>query len=319
MSSKRSYPPWLAPLYKRFSLARFLLWQSRFLTEEGLRNLILQLAQESIEQMTFTRQGIRWTVYAQDKSVGSGLFFNDESERCTINMVLAWMRAHQRIPQFGTILEIGANIGTSTIPFLLDTPGRVFSVEPVPRNRNLLELNLKQNRLDDRVTILPYAIADENGTKEMVVPLHRLGGAELATSQLFDLEKQLLSPYERITVQTIRLDELLDTQQIAPSQVAFVWSDTQGSEGAVIRTGEPLWKAEVPLWVEVEPHLIQRQDTLEHFFASTARHFAFYIPASNLQTQGVDALPQPIATLQEFAKPFFGTHTDVLLLPRATQ
>lgn len=135
-------------------------------------------------------------------------------------------------------------------------------------------------------------------------------------SQLSNPEKKSLSPSERTTAQTIRLDNLLNDHQIAPTEIAFVWSDTQGSEGAIIRTGQSLWQAGIPLWSEIEPSLIQRQDNLERFCADAARYFAFYIPSASLQTQGINAQPLPIATLLEFAKRYFGTHTDVLFLPR---
>ena len=316
MSQKRFFLPWLFPVYQRVSLARFLLWQSMFLTEQGLRYLILELLHGNVEQITFVRQGIRWTVYAGDQSVGMPLFYLDDFDRPNAQVLLAWIRAHGRLPHRETIVEIGANIGSSTIPLLQGTGCRLLSIEPVPRNRELLELNLKQNGLASRVKIIPCAIADDDEMVKMIVPLHALGGSELEKRPLDNPESHFSSPCENVTVQAMRLDKLLEREQIAPAEVEFVWSDTQGSEGAVIRTGAPLWETGVPLWVEIEPLLLARQDSLERFLADAARYFAFYIPSSALQAQGVDAPRVPIAALPELVRSVLGTHTDVLLLPR---
>ncbi|HEX7588529.1 MAG TPA: FkbM family methyltransferase [Anaerolineae bacterium] len=286
------------------------------MTKEGSRHLILQLLQGTVEQITFVRQGIRWTAYAGDRSVGMQLFYLDDFDRSNALILLAWIRAHGRLPHRETIVEIGANIGTTTIPLLLGTECRLVSIEPVPRNRDLLELNLKQNGLDARVKIIPCAIDDDDKIVKMIVPLHALGGSELLKRQLDNPEREFSSPCENVTVQALRLDKMLEREQIVPAQVEFVWSDTQGSEGAVIRTGAALWQTGVPLWVEIEPHLIARQDNLERFLADAARYFASYIPCSALLAQGVDAPPRPIATLPELVRSVSGTHTDVLLLPR---
>jgi FkbM family methyltransferase len=313
---KPRYYPWLAPLYKRLSLARVMAWQSQFLTKFGFRYLLINLSQEEVEQITFVRQGIRWTADVRDRSVGAGLFLSDAFERANVDILLAWIRAHGRTPHRNTILEIGANIGTSTIPFLLGTNCRVVCVEPVPRSRAALQVNLQQNQLANRVIIMPCAIADESKTVDMIVPLHALGGAELLTREIKDPANLFHSPCEKISVEAIPLDELLVKEKILPDEIEFAWSDTQGSEGAVIRTGAPLWQAGVPLWVEIEPALIDRQDNLERFCADAARYFASFIPNSRLHADGVDAPPQPIATLAEFALPLYGSVTDVLLLPR---
>jgi len=117
MLSKRFYFPWLAPLYRRVPFARFLLWQSRFLTEEGLRKLALELLPEVAEEITFVRDGTRWTMDVRDEMTAV-LFMYPDWMRSNEEAVLGWMRAHGRL-QRTAILEIGANIGTSTVPLLV--------------------------------------------------------------------------------------------------------------------------------------------------------------------------------------------------------
>ena len=172
---KRFYFSWLAPLYKRVPFARFLLWQSQFLTELGASKLAIELIADFAKEITFKREGAVWTVDVRDKLMAMRLWLEPEfaaNERA----VLAWAHTHERLPRCTTILEIGANIGSSTIPFLQETSCRVVAIEPVPRNLALLEKNLKQNGFANRVIVIQRAIADHAETLGMIVTLHNFAG-----------------------------------------------------------------------------------------------------------------------------------------------
>lgn len=84
----------------------------------------------------------------------------------------------------------------------------------------------------------------------MIVPLFALGGSEIIRNEVKRPERIFQNTCETVTVQATRLDTLIDSLQLSPEQFAFVWCDVQGSEGAVIRTGLPLWHAAVPLWAK---------------------------------------------------------------------
>ena len=63
------------------------------------------------------------------------------------------------------VLEIGANIGTTTVPLVtVLNAARVHACEPVTRNLALLERNVLSNGLRDRVTIHRTAVSDRVGT-----------------------------------------------------------------------------------------------------------------------------------------------------------
>ncbi len=316
MSSKRFYFPWLAPLYRRVPFERFLSWQSRFLTEEGARKLALELLPDSAEEITFVRGRTRWTVDVRDVIIGFDLFMYPESARMAENAILEWAHAHGRLER-ATILEIGANIGSSTVPLLQGSACRIIAVEPVPRNRALLERNLRQNDLAHRAIIVPRAIADRAESVEMIVPLDALGGSEISRRPVTRTQWVVVHPCDTVQVQTTRLDELMQSVPITPAEVAFVWCDAQGSEGAVIRTGAALWQAGVPLWAEIAPVLIARQDNLQQFIMDVTCFFAGYVPREELKTKGAAAPVQPIATFEGFVAQLTGAEqTDVLLLPR---
>ena len=100
-------------------------------------------------------------------------------------------------------------------------------------------------------------------------------------------------------------------------EVAYVWCDVQGSEGAVIRTGVPLWSAGVPLYAEIAPGLIRRQERLEDFLATVRSHFTAFVEASQLVTQGPEAPLRPMSAFASLVTQLEaeGRDTDVLLVP----
>ena len=61
-----------------------------------------------------------------------------------------------------TVVDVGANAGVFTLATarIVGPKGRVIAIEPNPEVLGRLAANVKGNDFDDRVTILPIAIAD---------------------------------------------------------------------------------------------------------------------------------------------------------------
>lgn len=77
-----------------------------------------------------------------------GVFYQESDVRFLENFISSEM----------TVLDIGAHIGTTTIPFAHKAK-KVFSFEPVAVTRNFLEKNIALNDLRN-VTVYPYALGD---------------------------------------------------------------------------------------------------------------------------------------------------------------
>lgn len=309
---------WRKSLYKHVSLGRFLYWQSRFLTEEGRRSLTAKLMAREVERVTFVRNGIHWTTYARDVSVGMHLFYHDGFDRTIVEYVLAWLKSHNVRTQANTILEVGANLGSTTIPLALNSACRIVSIEPVPRNLLLLRQNLTQNGFADRVHIVERAITDTAGTVEMLIPLYALGGSEIMQEVAERPEHIFRHPTETIRVQTTRLDTLLYDLNLSPQHVALVWCDVQGSEGAVVRTGAPLWENGVPLWAEIAPQLLSRQGDLEKFVGEMTHRFASFLTRPELNLHELQTKPRSIDEFPALVARLGNTQMDVLFLPPAS-
>ena len=75
------------------------------------------------------------------------------------------------IPQDGTVLDIGANIGLNTVPLAQGRPrATVFCFEPIPLNISTLGRVINYYKLTN-TKIFQTALGESNGELKMIVPL----------------------------------------------------------------------------------------------------------------------------------------------------
>lgn len=77
-------------------------------------------------------------------------------------------REHQYYVELETeapvILDVGAHIGVSTLFFKKQYPqAKIFAIEPLPENLELLRLNIEINHLED-VMVIPTGVAAQKGS-----------------------------------------------------------------------------------------------------------------------------------------------------------
>jgi FkbM family methyltransferase len=132
------------------------------------------------------------------------------------------------LPDFkpATILDLGANIGLASIYFATRYPqARIWSVEPLPDNLELLERNLAPFR--DRVTILGCGLGEVAGTFPYYPSEDRgnFGGGTFQAGH---------GDPSRVTFLPIRtLTEVLNAERIPQPDVIKL--DVEGFEGPILR------------------------------------------------------------------------------------
>lgn len=154
------------------------------------------------------------------------------------------------VPSGGTIVEIGANVGTETVCFadLVGASGRVHAIEPLPSNVAAL-LRAKDISHHGNISVHEIALSDRSGQVDFSVPPghasgigHIAGDGEGPSS-------------ESIRVQCATLDTL--GSQIGPSQLIVM--DVEGEEVRVLRGGRNyLASHKPPLVLEASPKLLAR-------------------------------------------------------------
>jgi FkbM family methyltransferase len=271
--------------------------------------------------LSFERDGVVWTVAPGQDGIAEELFFKGAYQGETTAAVLAFV-AEQRT-EYEWIIDVGANIGTTSVPFAR-AGFSVVAIEPVPATLRLLRRNIRANGLQERVRIIEGAVA--TGMDEVLIAVSSsLGTSEVITaSSDVPVFKGRYGHAEDIRVPAFGLDEALDSCGISADSIAIVWSDTQGSETPVIETGSALWAAGVPLFAEFWPKGLESKGGLTAFVDCASQHFRSFIDASDNGFRIAQALgsagelreaARPVAELSNLAEEVGSDFTDVLLFP----
>jgi FkbM family methyltransferase len=216
-----------------------------------------------------------------------------------------------------TFLDVGANIGTTTIPALrIHGFVRAVACEPEPRNLLLLELNLVANDLERDVEICRAAIGEVDGDVELLVAERRSGLHEVHAGEA------TLPPWadasQRTTVRLFALDTLVSRGLFDPKDVGILWMDTQGHEGHILRGATTLTRLGVPVVLELGPAALERHGGLEYVLETARADYTHFVIMRRIRRRAgqvhfdlnpIERLDDEIDWLSRAAR-----FTDVLLL-----
>jgi FkbM family methyltransferase len=133
------------------------------------------------------------------------------------------------------VWDVGAHVGYYTLLALRRGAARVLSVEPMPRNRQLLQRHLELNRLSGRVRVADVAISDRVG-EAWLAP-----GATTSEGKLVERDSDSARRAECLRVRTTTLDELLaDGERAGDSAPVLVKLDIEGAEADALAGGSRL-------------------------------------------------------------------------------
>jgi FkbM family methyltransferase len=258
------------------------------------------------------RNGVVWTLPPSQDLIPDELFFLGEYAGPEIRAVMAFL-AKERAG-YEWIVDVGANVGTTTVPFAR-AGHQVLSIEPVPDTARFLHLNVESNGLGDRVRVMECAVSEQ--PEVLIAVCTSPGNSEAVLSaDAVPAFAGYFASVETITVPGSGLDDALDRAGVAPDSVAVVWSDTQGSEMAVMSTGARLWAGGVPLFAEFYPGGLQKFGGVHAFVDRATDHFVEFIDRESLLSGSWTR--RPLAELHDVAvelRASGNSYTDVLLLP----
>ena len=139
-----------------------------------------------------------------------------------------------------TFLDVGAYHGVYSVVAAkkLGRAGRVIAFEPSSRERQRMQLHLRQNKIES-VTLEPYALAAEEGKAPLAVVVDGFTTMNSLRTPPID------HPTKRVIVDTISLDAYLDRKQI--DRVDLLKIDTEGGEVEAFRGADRLLRGFRPV------------------------------------------------------------------------
>jgi FkbM family methyltransferase len=275
------------------------------------RELALLALDGDAAHLTFVRDGLEWTTTAVRHTITRNLYVHGRHPRGGISAFGDFLRARGRLSDARPwAVDVGANLGAPTLFFARDLGRRVLAVEPVPANHELLVRNVARNGFSGQVVCAAAAVAEAEGTVAMLRPA-KDGQCEVGSEGAV---RRLGAAAASVEVPARPLDALVAALGVAPPEVAFVWSDTQGFETDVLLSGSALWAAGVPLFVEVWPEGLDAHRGVAAFCAAARGAFRAFVPAVDLEAGGAAAEARPVAEFETWVRSL-PKQTDALLVP----
>ncbi len=209
----------------------------------------------------------RLTFDSRDKLIGKYLLVHRAYERRYIERALAVLERDGWLARGGTLLDVGANIGMICIALLRHRWfDRAIAFEPAPNNLRLLEHNIAQNGLTDRVVRCPVALSSSEGEMELELSDYNSGDNRLRVHAA----KGAWHEDRRATVHVPvrRLDDAL-AEQPDHRDVRLIWLDIQGHEGRFFEGAENTLVRGIPVVSEFWPYGILRSGTTRQSYMNT--------------------------------------------------
>lgn len=201
------------------------------------------------------------TFHSSDKLIGKYLYIDRAYERRYIESALGVLERDGYLApdarDRGVLLDVGANIGMICIALLRQHRfASAVAAEPSPRNLRLLERNVEQNGLGDRVLRLPYALSSADGEMELELSEYNSGDNRIRHDAAAGAWGEERREVVRVPVRT--LDGALAERGVDAASVRLAWVDIQGHEGYFLSGARATLACGAPVVSEFWPYGILR-------------------------------------------------------------
>jgi len=146
----------------------------------------------------------------------------------------------------GLIIDVGANIGNHSIFFGKILQAEVIAIEPEPHNAFFLDLNIRINQLQAKVTAVKAAIGKAKGSICMRMNVANNFGSFTAKPEANPNTSPVDDPMA-IEVATQTLDSLVAENNIDPENISIIKIDVEGMEVEALLGSVSVIKQSLPV------------------------------------------------------------------------
>jgi len=179
----------------------------------------------------------------------------------------------------GTYLDIGANIGLTTIPIAQNPNVACYCFEPEPRNYSNLEKNIHNNCSHQNVILKNMALFDKSSKLSFELSPINHGDHRIRLGS--DIDAMDENSWKTIEIDAEPLDDIIQNID-GPLAVKM---DTQGAEPFVIKGGQKLFSKVSLLIVEFSPYWMARMGSDPHIlidYIATFQHVKIADPKTSV-------------------------------------
>ncbi len=176
----------------------------------------------------------------------------------------------------GVFLDIGANIGTTSIYACKKQSGiNVIAFEAGKDNYDVLRCNCIINRLENSIVCENIALSNTEKEVKYKYNMQNPGGSAIICEKENADENTVL-------LKTTTLDNYLAEKDIKPEDICCIWMDTEGHEAEIIDGAMTvLRKNPVPLFQEVNPIEYRKKKILQLYLSNMEEIYDHFIDVEN--------------------------------------
>jgi FkbM family methyltransferase len=168
----------------------------------------------------------------------------------------------------GTYIDIGANIGMTTIPLARQYEWDFYAFEPEPTVYRRLRCNLVRNGVDAKVQSFNMALSDRQGPTSIKRALCNQGDNWLAIGR----DDHQTDVWDDVPITADTLDSILGAKNLSPPIVVKI--DTQGAEPLVVKGGQDVLSRAELIAMEFWPQrIVQMGNDPLQFFENVTKRF----------------------------------------------
>jgi len=167
-----------------------------------------------------------------------------------------------KFPKNSFFLDIGANVGVYSL-YAAHLNHSVIALEPESLNFACLNLNIKDNKFDEKITAYPFCAHNKDLVSHLNLRVMKFGGSGSTFDRNIDEGgKEFRSIYKQGSMST-SIDKFLTN--ISIKQINFIKIDVDGNELNVIKGMEELLKSNYlkSIHIEFNPEFIEHKDVFE--------------------------------------------------------
>jgi FkbM family methyltransferase len=177
-------------------------------------------------------------------------------------------------------VDAGANIGTHSVYALRSGYfDKVIAIEPHPENFHLLQQNIADNNLQEKVVLHHAAIGAENSEATLELSANHSGDHRVRLAQS-DVNAAFCSKgeahRETISVPLRTLDEFLKKEKIAKDACIFVSMDVQGFEAEILQGAQGLIDKGAIFCMEFWPYGLRYNQATAQLDALLKENFEYF-------------------------------------------
>lgn len=285
----------------------------RLAARPAMREFFFLVAREFTPSLVADIGPIRYHVSTADRTVGREVFLTGGYDDSALARVLRILRGcGGGAFDAKTFVDVGANIGTSTLPAVLQHGfARAVAIEPDETNHTLLAESVLINGLEQCVRTVRIALSNEE--KEVFLERCPVNHGDHRVRSGDPNPMAASGTREVIRVPATTFDALVRQGLIVLEEVGLVWIDTEGHEGHVLRGARSLVASDVPVAVKFRPQALERAHGLEWFEHLVQTHYYWMVDARATNPDKPVFLPiSQLGALRGVYRD--GAKTDLLLL-----